>query len=119
MPKERNLLIVIADGERVRFVRPGEDNGLHSEATGEAAGEAADAHNRSSDLGSDHPGASMHSDATAHHALALRHDPHALAKQKFVHTVAQQLNARSAEGGFDETINASRRRHPRNLALVS
>lgn len=29
MPKERTLLIVIADAEHVRFVRPAGDNALH------------------------------------------------------------------------------------------
>lgn len=60
MPRSRNLLIVIADGEHVRFVRPAEDNALHSEAPAQ--------HQRSADLGGDHPGASTGS--SAHHALA-------------------------------------------------
>jgi protein required for attachment to host cells len=100
MPKERNLLIVVADGGRVRFVRVGEDNALRSDPIVESP----DVHKQSSDLGSDHPGAALHSDATAHHALAPRHDLHALAKEKFAHAVAQQLNARSAGGGFDELV---------------
>lgn len=59
-------------------------------------------HKQSADLGSDHPGAAMHSDSTAHHALTPRHDPHALAKEEFAHSVAKQLNASAASGGFDE-----------------
>ena len=100
MPKERNLLIVIADGGRVRFVRPGEDNTLHSDPIVESP----DMHDQSSGLGSDRPGVSLHSDSTAHHALAPRHDLHALAKEKFAHAVAQELNARSADGAFDELV---------------
>src|SRR5271155_1108245 len=78
MPKDRNLLIVVADGEHVRFVRPAADNALHSEAELDSPA----AHKQSADLGSDHPGASMHTGSSAHHALAPRHDPHALAKVK-------------------------------------
>jgi protein required for attachment to host cells len=100
MPKERNLLIVIADGARVRFVRSGEANTLHSDPIVESP----DVHRQSSDLGSDHPGASLHSDSTAHHALAPRHDLHALAKEKFAHAVAQELNAGSAGGAFDKLV---------------
>jgi len=100
MPMDRNLLIVIADGEHVRFVRPAADNALHSEAKVDSPS----VHERSSDLGSDHPGAAMHSDSSAHHALTPRHDPHAIAKEKFAHSIAQQLNAGAARGVFDELI---------------
>lgn len=100
MPKDRNLLIVIADGEHVRFVRPAEDNALHTEA----AVESPAVHEQSSDLGSDHPGASMHSGSSAHHALEPRHDPHTLAKEKFAHAIARQLNAEFAGGAFDELV---------------
>lgn len=96
MPKDRNLLIVVADGEHVRFVRPAADNALHSEAECDLPA----AHKQSADLGSDHPGASMHTGSSAHHALAPRHDPHSLAKVKFAHTIAHQLNA--AGNTFDE-----------------
>jgi protein required for attachment to host cells len=100
MPRNRNLLIVIADGEHVRFVRPAADNTLRSEATLDSP----TAHKQSNDLGSDHPGASLHSGSTAHHAMTPRHDPHALAKEKFAHALARQLNARAAGGGFDELV---------------
>src|ERR1700688_2986757 len=98
MPKDRNLLIVVADGEHVRFVRPVADNALHSEAERESPA----AHKQSADLGSDHPGASMHTGSSAHHALAPRHNPHALAKVKFAHAIAHQLNA--AGNTFDELV---------------
>ena len=91
MPKDRNLLIVIADGEHVRFVRPSSDNALHSEALLTSP----TLHQRSADLGSDHPGASMHTGSSAHHALAPRHDPHTLAKETFARFVSEQLNAAS------------------------
>ncbi len=100
MPRDRNLLIVIADGEHVRFVRPAEDNALHTET----AIDSRDAHKQSSDLESDHPGAAYHSGSTAHHGLAPRHDPHAMAKEKFAHWVGEQLNTSAAAGRFDELV---------------
>jgi len=98
MPRHRRLLIVVADGEHARFVRPGPDNGLHTERSFDSFS----AHKRSSDLGSDRPGASFHSDSSAHHAAASRHDPHELAKERFAEAVAADIN-RSA-GEFDELV---------------
>jgi protein required for attachment to host cells len=92
------LLIVVAGGEHVRFVRPAADNALHSEAELDSPS----AHKQSEELGSDHPGASMHTGSSAHHALAPRHEPHTLAKVKFAHAVAHQLNA--AGSTFDELV---------------
>jgi protein required for attachment to host cells len=100
MPKDRNLLIVLADGEHVRFVRPAEDNGLHSEPVVDSP----DAHKQSAGLGSDHPGAAVHSGSSAHHSFAPRHDPHDLAKDKFAHSVARQLNEAAGRGAFDELV---------------
>lgn len=100
MPKDRKLLFVIADGEHVRFVRPAEDNALHSDA----AMDSFTAHKRSADLGSDHPGASYHTGSSEHHALAPRHDLHVLEKERFAQAVADQLNAVGAAGVFDELV---------------
>jgi protein required for attachment to host cells len=96
MPKHRKLLFAIADGEHVRFVRPASGNTLHSDA----AMDSISAHKRSADLGSDHPGAAMHSGSTAHHALTPRNDLHLEEKEKFAHAVAALLNA----GGFDDLV---------------
>lgn len=108
MPGRRNIemslhdrqLVVLADGEHVRFVRPGTAGALHTDT----AFDSAEAHKQSSDLGSDHPGAAYHSDSTAHHGLAPRHDPHAIAKEHFAKTVAQQLNEAAAKGAFAELV---------------
>ncbi len=100
MPKDRKLLIVIADGAHVRFVRPADDNALHTEA----GADSASAHQRSSDLGSDHPGGSFHSDSSAHHAMTPRHDPHTLEKEKFAKLVADQLNAAASRDEFHELV---------------
>jgi protein required for attachment to host cells len=102
MSKHKNLLIVIADSEHVRLVRPTPANVLHTERRFDSA----TAHRQSSDLGSDHPGASYHSDATAHHALAPRHDPHELEKEKFARFVAKELNDLPAHS-FDGLVIAA------------
>src|ERR1700761_7813415 len=100
MLKGRNLLLVIADGAQVRFVRPAEDDALRT--MGDA--ESRPARKRSVELGADSPGASFHSGSSAHHAMAPRHDPQALEKEKFAHFVASRLNAAAASGGFDELV---------------
>jgi protein required for attachment to host cells len=100
MPVHQRLLFVIADGEHVRFVRPAKDNALHVDATMDSF----TAHKRSVDLGSDHPGASYHTGSSAHHSLAPRHDMRTLAKEKFAHAIADQLNAAAAAGAFDELV---------------
>ncbi len=100
MPTRTRVLIAVADGEHVRFLRPAEDNALHTVTSLDSDA----AHLRSSDLRSDHPGASMHSDSSAHHALAPRHDPHQQEKMLFGQEVARQLNAASGRGDFDELV---------------
>lgn len=108
MPKDRKLLFVIADGGHVRFVRPGEDNALRSDAANALRSDAAldsfTAHKQSADLRSDRPGASYHTGSSAHHALAPRHDPHVLEKERFARAVADELNAAQAVGAFDELV---------------
>jgi protein required for attachment to host cells len=100
MPRHRNLLIVVADGEHARFVRPAADNALHSETTLDSI----TAHLRSADLGTDRPGGSFHTGSTGHHALNPRHDMHTQEKEKFAHSIARQLNEAETRGAFDELV---------------
>ena len=100
MPKDRNLLIIIADGAHARFVRPAENNALHTREEDLSAF----AQKRSSDIGSDRPGRSFHTDSTAHHALGPRHDPQRLEKEHFARAVAERLNEELSAGGFDELV---------------
>ena len=100
MPTCRNLLIVVADGEHARFVRPGADDALHTEA----AFDSISAHKRSSELGSDHPGASFHTGSSASHAEAPRHDPHRTEKNKFAYFIGGELNAAAARIEFDALV---------------
>src|SRR5271165_6285137 len=100
MAKDENILLLVGDGEHARLVRFVPGKGLHTER--ELTSEAA--HKRDTDLVSDRPGASFHSDATAHHALSPRHDPHEQAKQAFAHLVAQELNALARAGSVDKLV---------------
>ncbi len=102
MHRYKNLLIVIADAEHARLVRPTPANVLHTERHFDST----TAHKQSSDLRSDHPGASYHSESTAHHALAPRHDPHELEKEKFTRFLARELNAMPPES-FDGLVIAA------------
>jgi protein required for attachment to host cells len=100
MPKHRSILIVIADGEHARLVRIGPKNVPYNDT----AFHSFSAHKRSADLGSDRPGAGFHTDASAHHSIAPRHDPHALEEEKFPRVIAHQLNEATASGKFDELV---------------
>ena len=83
MPKHRNLLIVVADGEHVRFVRPAGDNALHSQNVPEHVDAA---------------------DASVHHAKVAQYAPRALEKEKFAGHVARELNQAAAKGAFEELV---------------
>jgi len=111
MPKTPRLIIVIADGEHARIVRPRLDHVLRTEKRLDS--EAA--HKQSSDLGSDAPGASFHSDSSAHHALAPRHDPHRLAEEAFARVVATEVNQMTGDAAFDRLVIAA---PDHSLALI-
>jgi protein required for attachment to host cells len=104
IPSDRQgLLIIVADGARARMVRCSHDNALHTQSELESG----NARKRSAELGSDHPGAAMHTGSTAHHALAPRHDPQDLEKERFAAIVADHAN------------EAIRRGEARSLVLVA
>jgi protein required for attachment to host cells len=103
LPKHQKLLIVVADGEHARFIRSGPGHALHTETSIDSLS----AHKRSAELKTDHPGASFHTGSSAHHALAPRHDPHALEKKRFAHLIADQLNAGAARSEFGELLIAA------------
>jgi protein required for attachment to host cells len=100
MPKRSNLMIVLADGEHARFVRRGADGVLRTEQKFDSVA----AHKRSADLGTDAPGASFHSDSTAHHAFTPRNDLHEQEKAHFAQLVAQKLNGMAGDGTFDALL---------------
>ena len=93
IPSDRQgLLIVIADGARARLVRCAGDNALHTvqEFESDAARE------RSSGLGTDKPGATMHTGSTAQHAIQPRSDLQQLEKAKFAAVVADAVDTACA-----------------------
>lgn len=111
MPKDRNLLFVIADGEHARLVRPAGDNALHTQTEIDSPA----AHQRSADLRSDRPGATFHTGSTAHHGVEPRHDPHELEKARFAQDIAQRLNDAAARGEFEELVLVA---PPRTLSAI-
>lgn len=100
MAKRRQLLIAIADGEHARFLRPGEGDELHEEAVLHSPA----VNMRSAELRTDHPGATFHSDSSAHHALAPHSDPKRLEKENFAEVVASRLNTAVAQGALDDLV---------------
>lgn len=93
MSARDRILIVVADGEHARFVQPAENRTLHTIESFDAIS----AHQRTSDLGDDAPGATYHTGSTAHHALNPRHDRHRLEIASFCQFVAGQINERNHE----------------------
>ncbi len=87
MSTHRRMLIVVADGEHARFVRAAADGALHTVS----AIDSTAARKQSSGLGSDRPGATFHSDASVHHSLSPRSDPHMLAEERFAQMLAREI----------------------------
>lgn len=111
MSQNARLLIVIADGAHLRFVRPSADGVLHTVTSSDSP----TAHRKSSDIGSDHPGASFHSQSTAHHALTPRHDPHELAEEDFARFAADEINTRFGQNSVDKILLVA---PPRTLNVI-
>jgi len=111
MSQNPRMLIIIADGGQARFVRPSGNGALHTVS----AIESPTAHKRSAELGSDHPGATMHSRSSARHALAPRRDPHDMAEEAFARFIAEQVNAAFAAGTADQLLLVA---PPRTLNTV-
>jgi len=100
MPKDRNLLFVLADGEHARFVRAAADNALYTQQDLDSPS----AHKRSADLVSDRPGATFHSDSTHHSAKLPRHNPHDLEMAAFAKDIAARLNEAATRGVYEELV---------------
>lgn len=97
----QRVWVVVADGEHARVVSPTVSAGQF--ATRQAV-DSAQAHQQSSDLGSDRPGRVNESVGGARHAVAPRSDPHRKAKHEFAVAVAHQVNAEVAQGGIDRIV---------------
>jgi protein required for attachment to host cells len=100
MARPLTLRIVVVDGEHVRFVEPDADNVLRTISSLDSAS----AHLHSRDIGTDQPGRSFESGGQSRHAIGPRHDLHTLEKERFVHLVAEQLDAAAKRDEFDELL---------------
>ncbi|MDE2006378.1 MAG: host attachment protein [Rhodospirillales bacterium] len=108
MRHPERLLIVLADGEHARLVRPGAVSGFATLAT-LAAGMAGQ---RTSDMVSDRQGRAFESASPTRHAFTPRHDPKREAHVAFAHEVA----ARIGEESFDALVLVA---PPRTLAPLT
>jgi len=99
-PRDR-LWILIADGEHARIAVPGVAGGSFQT---QWEVDSAAAHRRSRDLGTDKPGRGFESGDGTRHAIAPKHDPHTLEKQRFEHFIAERLNAAAAQAAFDQLV---------------
>jgi protein required for attachment to host cells len=98
--KHAKLWYVIADGGRARFVER-DENGAFRTVLSFVSSEL---HERSHDLGLDHPARVKESANAARHAVEPRRDLHAAAKEDFVKLVAEALDAEHGRGQFDSLV---------------
>src|SRR5574340_1268407 len=94
------LWVLVADGQHARVVVRDAAGAFRTELTWQSDAMRL----RSSDLGSDQPGRSFESVGPARHAIAPKHDLHQLEKTKFLHAVADKVNAAAAERAFDHLL---------------
>ena len=92
--------VVVADGEHARILAPVKGPKMWSSIR---ALDSAEAHKRSSDLGSDAPGRDFESApaTSTRHAIAPRQDLHRMAKERFAGTVARVIDEAALAGEFD------------------
>jgi len=123
MADVRKLLIAIANGAHVRFVRPAATQAPYVAAAigslsapGYPAGyPAGHSPERPAEPGADEARVRFHGHAAAHHAMPPNHDPHLLEKQMFARVVAGQLNAAADRREFDGLILVA---PPRTLTTI-
>jgi protein required for attachment to host cells len=95
------LWVVVADGEHARVLAPAEVPGQYRTIR---SWDSVSAHQKSADMGSDEPGRAHESASATRHAIAPRHDPHALAKRRFIEDLARQLGEEASQGAFDRLV---------------
>jgi protein required for attachment to host cells len=98
--KHAKLWYVIADGGRARFVERDETGAFKTVLSFVSS----ELHERSHDLGLDHPARVKESANSAHHAIEPRRDLHMAAKEDFVKLVAETLDAEHGRGQFDSLV---------------
>jgi protein required for attachment to host cells len=98
--KQAKILYVIADGGRARFVERNEQGAFRTIASFVSP----ELHERSHDLGLDHPTRVKESATTTRHSIEPRRDLHAAAKEDFVKHVAGELDAEHGRKSFDKLV---------------
>ena len=63
-----------------------------------------DIHNKTHDMMADRAGRSFESATTGRHGIEAKSDPHDLAKERFVQSIAEDLNKHHAAGDFDVLV---------------
>lgn len=101
MSKNQTLWVIVADGEHARVLVRGETPDTYHTAR---SLDSISAHKQTSDLVADSAGRSFESANSARHAIAPRHDPHAVAKERFLHEVAQEINQAAIDAAFDRLV---------------
>lgn len=100
MPQQHKLCFVIADGGHARFVRPAEDNALHTFDHLDSDS----VHKRTRDLVSDRMGRSFESASPTRHAVVARTDPHDQEKLHFAAAISEWIKVNAAEDVFNEIV---------------
>jgi protein required for attachment to host cells len=92
---------VVADGGTARFLATSKDR-AKLEVLREIV--ASDVHLRTHDLVSDRAGRDFESASPTRHGIVAKHDPHEMAKERFIAEVADLLRQDNEAGRFDEVV---------------
>ena len=95
------LWILLANAEHARVVVPSAVAGSFRTAT---AFDSVVAHRTAADLGTDRLGRSFESTGPARHAIAPRHDPHAVEEERFLQEIAGFLREAERAGNFQTLV---------------
>jgi protein required for attachment to host cells len=111
MRRYARLWVIIADGEHARVVSPRPpvprvvaplrpEPGVQTVLTMDSPV----AHLRASDLETDRPGRSFESASPTRHAITPKHDPHQLAKEAFLRSVAERIDTEASAKAFEHLL---------------
>jgi protein required for attachment to host cells len=101
MAKRKVTWFVLADGSRARFLTKRPETAGYDIV---AEYESAEAHVPSHEIGSDRPGRSRESAASARHSITPREDIHRARKASFARDIAAHLNEAGRRGLFDTLV---------------
>jgi protein required for attachment to host cells len=103
MPRKITTWIVVADGQRARFLlREVPGAGLRPVGPGELTNPDSGKPTRA--MGTDRPGRAFGDRSGARSAMEPRVDWHRQAKENFAHRVAKEIDKAAQEGAFDRLV---------------